>query len=251
MKISKKLLSFYFPFILFMLVYTGQGYSQYTCENYAFNVDLKFTIPAAGCDGSNCLLYTAQEELGKQYTRTYKRLSTDSAARICAQRSCPPNETCQVIADDPPDVYHKICTSDTSGNHWCTYKLHGYYICTCVGNKVGISASNTTGNYCPGDNVVLTAIPDSPIPNIEYIQWFRDNALLYNDTTMTHVVSSIGIYKVLIVDTDGIGYLSPAFPVQCASAIPTLQQWTLIILAVLLLIIGVMVILRNKRRSTI
>ena len=250
MKNFKKSIPLFVTVILFYFGYQSQIHGQGNCElTEDFSEYTGFSIQAVSCSLDVCILNQAQQNAVPGLLERYKKVCTKNAAKKCLYKTCLMSADCQVIIKTPPAFTATTCTIDTAGQAWCTYGIVGYYDCDCAYNKVKITASNTTGNYCPGDNVVLTAVPDSLIPNIDYIQWFLNDTLLHNDTTFTHVVASTGNYEVLIVDTDGNGYLSPAFPVQCASAIPTLQQWALIILAVLLLIIGVLVILRNKRAA--
>jgi hypothetical protein len=250
MKNLKKLLSLGLPFILIILSNPTLVLCQNNCIGPPFSVTMYFTIPAAYCDGPNCVLYTAQENLKKQLLSKSKKKCTDSAAHICVHRTCPQPGECQVVTDVAPYEMYSTCSTDTAGDHWCTIVVGGTYRCICVTNKVRIEASNSSGNYCPADNLTLTAVPDTPITNVDYIQWFVNDAIIDSANTWSQVVTSTGKYEVLVVDTAGLVYLSDPFQVRCPGSIPTMQEWGLIILSVLLLITGIMFIIKKRRVFT-
>ncbi|HRY33285.1 MAG TPA: hypothetical protein P5531_09995 [Bacteroidales bacterium] len=226
-------------------------FSQNNCVGPTFGIALTFTIPSANCYGSECILNIEQSNAKTKLIKDYKIKCTDSAAHVCVRKACPNQAECQVVINNPPSVYSEICSTDTAGQHWCSITVGGSYYCICVGNKVTITASNGTGYFCPGETLDLYAVTESPITNIDYIQWFVNDSIIEGADTTFHAVSMTGIYEVLIVDTDGQVYLSPPFPVACPASIPTLQEWVLAILGVLLLYAGTMAILRKKRRPAV
>jgi hypothetical protein len=247
MKNSKYLLPVRGLFVVFFFGYTTCVQGTDNCTGTPnFPIYKIFAIQASGCNATQCILNAAQIAQRDKLVEDFKKLCTRDAALNCASKACPQPAVCQALIQSPPALWSSVCTVDTNGICWCQFFVQGVYSCNCVTNKVTVIPSNTTGNFCPGDNLLLYAETMFPILNISYIQWFRDGSILPGANAPSYVVNSPGIYEAMIVDTDGNIYLSAPFTVQCLNPIPTLTQWGIIILAAMLILSGTLVLL-NKR----
>lgn len=211
--------------------------------------EVSFTVRVSGCQGSTCMASVAEAALINELIEKFKGNCLKEATLKCAKNSCPPNQNCQAFIVTFPALSHSWCTIDTAGKCNCKVVIKGTFGCSCADNEVHIVPSNTTGNYCPADYLTLTAVPDTPMPNIDFIQWFVNDSVIDGANSLTHVVTRTGRYEVLVVDTDSFVFLSDPFQVRCPGSVPTLQEWGLIIFGIILLAVGVIFIIKRRKHT--